>query len=81
MEKAAILVIEDDPEIRELLDFSLSREGWRVIMAQDGEAGLVALPSANPDCIVLDIMLPGMDGFEVLRAIKADPARRRLPSS
>jgi len=79
MAKATILIIEDDPEIRELLGFSLAKEGWSLVMAADGEAGLAALPSANPDCVVLDIMLPGMDGLEILRALKADPARRRLP--
>jgi two-component system phosphate regulon response regulator PhoB len=79
MAKATILVIEDDPDIRELLSFSLAKEGWSVIMAVDGEEGLAALPSANPDCVVLDIMLPGMDGLEVLRALKVDPSRKRLP--
>jgi two-component system, OmpR family, alkaline phosphatase synthesis response regulator PhoP len=79
MAKATILVIEDDPDIRELLAFSLAKEGWTVVMAPSGEEGLAALPAANPDCLVLDIMLPGMDGLELLRAIKADPARRRMP--
>jgi two-component system, OmpR family, alkaline phosphatase synthesis response regulator PhoP len=79
MAKATILVIEDDPDIRELLSFSLGKEGWTVVAAEDGEIGLAKLPSANPDCVVLDIMLPGMDGLEVLKALKADPARRRLP--
>jgi two-component system phosphate regulon response regulator PhoB len=79
MAKASILVIEDDPDIRELLSFSLAKEGWAAIMASDGEEGLAALPSANPDCVVLDIMLPGIDGLEVLRVLKSDPARKRLP--
>jgi two-component system phosphate regulon response regulator PhoB len=79
MAKATILVIEDDPDIRELLSFSLSKEGWSVIIAADGEEGLAVLPTANPDCIVLDIMLPGMDGIEVLRTVKSDLARKRLP--
>jgi len=79
MAKATILVIEDDPDIRELLSFSLAKEGWSVIIAADGEEGLAALPSANPDCIVLDIMLPGMDGLEILRIVKSDQARKRLP--
>jgi two-component system phosphate regulon response regulator PhoB len=79
MSKASILIIEDDPDIRELLSFSLAKEGWTITMAPDGEQGLAALPVANPDCVVLDIMLPGMDGLEVLRAIKADPGRKRLP--
>ncbi len=79
MAKASILVIEDDPDIRELLSFSLAKEGWAAIMASDGEEGLAALPTANPDCVVLDIMLPGIDGLEVLRVLKSDPARKRLP--
>jgi two-component system, OmpR family, alkaline phosphatase synthesis response regulator PhoP len=79
MAKATILVIEDDPDIRELLSFSLAKEGWTVVMAEDGEKGLALLPSANPDCLVLDIMLPGMDGLEVLRKLKSEPGRRRLP--
>ena len=79
MGKATILIIEDDPDIRELLSFSLAKEGWTLVMAADGESGLAALPTANPDCIVLDIMLPGMDGLEVLRTLKSDPSRRRLP--
>jgi len=79
MAKASILVVEDDPEIRELLAFSLAKEGWKLVLAADGEEGLRLMPEADPDCVVLDIMLPGMDGLEVLRALKADPAKRRLP--
>ena len=79
MARATILVVEDDPDIRELLSFSLAKEGWTVVVADDGESGLAKLPSANPDCVVLDIMLPGMDGLDVLKALKADPARKRLP--
>jgi two-component system, OmpR family, alkaline phosphatase synthesis response regulator PhoP len=79
MANATILVIEDDPDIRELLSFSLPKEGWTVVMAEDGESGLESFPAANPDCVVLDVMLPGMDGLDVLRAIKAEPGRRRLP--
>jgi two-component system alkaline phosphatase synthesis response regulator PhoP len=79
MAKATILVIEDDPEIRELLSVSLSKEGWKLIMAEDGESGLAKLAADNPDCVVLDIMLPGIDGLEVLRAIRADPGHKRLP--
>ena len=79
MAKATILIIEDDPDIRELLSVSLAKEGWKLLMAEDGEPGLAKLGEADPDCIVLDIMLPGMDGLEILRALKADPLRRRLP--
>ena len=79
MAKATILIIEDDPDIRELLSVSLAKEVWKLLMAEDGETGLAMLGEADPDCIVLDIMLPGMDGLEILRALKADPLRRRLP--
>lgn len=79
MAKATILVVEDDPDIRELLSFALGKEGWTVVPAADGEEGLAKLPAANPDLVVLDIMLPGMDGLELLRRIKAEPGRKRLP--
>jgi two-component system phosphate regulon response regulator PhoB len=79
MSAAAILVIEDDPEIRELLEFSLAKEGWSISFACDGEEGQKALSRSHFDCIVLDIMLPGIDGIELLRRIKADPVTKRLP--
>jgi two-component system, OmpR family, alkaline phosphatase synthesis response regulator PhoP len=79
MGKATVLVIEDDPEIRELLTFSLAKEGWSLVMAESAEAGLAAIASGPPDCLVLDIMLPGMDGLELLRVLKADSSRKRLP--
>lgn len=79
MAKATILVVEDDPDIQELLSYSLAKEGWTVVMSSSGEEGLSALPASNPDCVVLDIMLPGIDGLEVLRKIKAEPGRKRLP--
>jgi two-component system phosphate regulon response regulator PhoB len=79
MAKAVILIIEDDPEIRELLDRAFAREGWELAFAASGEAGLERLEVLKPDCVVLDIMLPGIDGLAALRAIRADPGRARLP--
>ncbi|MFZ4617418.1 MAG: response regulator transcription factor [Rectinemataceae bacterium] len=79
MAKATILVIEDDPDIQELVIVSFAREGWTVLAADDGEKGLALLSSSMPDCVILDIMLPGMDGLEVLRKIKADPKCRTIP--
>lgn len=79
MAKANVLIIEDDPEIQELLSFTLAKEGWTLIAARDGEAGLAALAASSPDCVVLDIMLPGMDGLEVLRRVKAEASWKRLP--
>ena len=79
MSKACILVIEDDPDIQELVIVSFAREGWTVLAAEDGEKGLALLASSMPDCIILDIMLPGMDGLEVLSQIRADERTRRQP--
>jgi len=79
MPKATILVVEDDPEIRELLGYSLAKEGWSLELASDGEEGQKFLSASRPDCVVLDIMLPGMDGIELLRKIKSEPSNKRLP--
>ncbi len=79
MAKATVLVVEDDPDIRELLAFALGKEGWTMVAAADAEDGLARLAVANPDVIVPDIMLPGMDGLDFLRKVKSDPALRRLP--
>lgn len=79
MQKATILVIEDDADIRELLRFQLGREGWTVLACERGEEGLKILAGGNIDCVLLDIMLPGMDGLATLKAIKADPANAALP--
>lgn len=70
MAKATILVIEDDPDILELVSYNLGKEGYTVVGAMNGEQGLALLTTTNPDLIVLDIMLPGMDGLDVLRNLK-----------
>jgi len=70
MSKEVILVIEDDPGIQELLAHSMSREGWKLIQVKTGEEGIEFLKSKNVDCILLDIMLPGIDGIKTLKKIK-----------
>jgi two-component system phosphate regulon response regulator PhoB len=77
--KATILVVEDDPDIRELVSYNLGKEGYTVATAESGERALAQLPTANPDLILLDIMLPGADGLDVLRSLKGDPASARIP--
>ena len=74
-----ILIIEDDPEIQEMLKYAFAQEGWKLIQAKTGEEGLECLRKDGADCIVLDIMLPGMDGFKALKKIRADESLRALP--
>ncbi len=74
MTDATILLIEDDPMIAEPLLFGLESEGFRVLHASDGKEGLQLARSATPDLILLDVMLPGMDGFQVLRHLRQDSA-------
>ena len=74
-----ILIIEDDPEIQEMLKYAFAQEGWKLIHAVTGEEGLERLHKEGADCIILDIMLPGMDGFKTLKKIRADESFRNLP--
>ena len=67
---AKILIIEDDPEIQEMLKYAFSREGWKLIQTATGEDGLKSLKNNGADCIILDIMLPGMDGLKVIKRIR-----------
>jgi len=79
MSKAVILIIEDDPEIQELLSHAMSKEGWKLIQVKTGEEGLKILKSKNVNCILLDVMLPEMDGLKVLRKIKEKEQYKNIP--
>jgi two-component system alkaline phosphatase synthesis response regulator PhoP len=79
MAHESILAVEDDEDILELLRYNLSREGYRVSVAATGEEGLKSARSAPPDLILLDIMLPEMDGLEVCRRLKMDLKTRHVP--
>lgn len=72
MSKPKILIVEDDADIRELLQYSLSREGNDVTVAADGRAALVAARRTLPDLVLLDLMLPGTDGLEVCRQLRTE---------
>jgi DNA-binding response OmpR family regulator len=76
---ARILIIEDDPEAAHILELSLKREGYTVGIAMDGTQGLSAVQTQRPDLVLLDLMMPDVDGFEVCRRIRANPATARLP--
>jgi DNA-binding response OmpR family regulator len=74
-----ILVIDDDPTIRLLVTDVLQVEGYEVRTAEDGFAGLRAIEAGRPDCVVLDVMMPGMDGHAVLQRIRAADGGPELP--
>jgi PAS domain S-box-containing protein len=74
-----VLVIDDEPAVRDLMSRSLGTEGIRIITASDGEEGLRRAKELHPDLIFLDVMMPKMDGWAVLTALKADPATIRIP--
>jgi two-component system phosphate regulon response regulator PhoB len=79
MSKATILVVEDDPDIRELLVYTLGQEGYIILQSPSSEMALKILEETTPNLLVLDVMLPGMDGLELLRKLKSDPRFRNLP--
>jgi DNA-binding response OmpR family regulator len=74
-----VMVIEDEKEIRDLVRYNLEREGFRVSAFADGEEGLGGIFASRPDAVVLDLMLPGRSGLEVLREVRDEPATRDLP--
>ena len=68
-----ILVVDDEAEMLRLLDYNLTKAGYLVIGAKSGEEALSAARKHSPDLVILDVMMPGMDGFEVCRRLRADP--------
>ncbi|MDD3268985.1 MAG: response regulator transcription factor [Syntrophomonadaceae bacterium] len=79
MQTPKILVVDDETHIVELVKFNLEKEGYRVMVAYDGQSALEMVRDINPDLILLDIMLPQMDGLEVCRAIKQIPEYNTIP--
>lgn len=74
VKKTKIVVIEDEADILEVINYNLSLEGYEVSSALDGEEGLAIIKKEAPDLVLLDLMLPGLDGIEICRKLKADPA-------
>jgi DNA-binding response OmpR family regulator len=74
-----VMVIEDEKEVRDLVRYNLERSGYRVGASGDGEDGLERVFASRPDLIVLDLMLPGLSGLEVLRELRGEPTTRDLP--
>src|SRR5690349_14978779 len=77
MARERILLIEDEPDIAEVLQYNLEKEGFEVEVARRGDAGLEAIRREPPDLLVLDLMLPGIDGLELTRLLKRDGATSR----
>lgn len=74
-----ILVVDDERSIVRLVQINLERQGYEVVTAYDGKEALDKVESERPDMLVLDVMMPFMDGFEVLEAMKKDPRNRDIP--
>lgn len=74
-----VLLIEDEPNIIEAISFILSRDGWTVHTHEDGSTAMEKLRAALPDMVILDVMLPGRSGFDILRDIREDAGMATLP--
>ena len=79
--KATVLVVDDTPENLTLLSDLLKAEGYRVLLAKSGEKALASAQDQNPDLVLLDIMMPEMDGHEVCTRLKGNPATLEIPPS
>jgi len=67
-----ILIIEDDKDIRDLISFNLSKNGYKTILSRDGEKGIEKAKNEKPDLVLLDLMLPGIHGLDVCKILKTD---------
>lgn len=76
---AKILVVDDEALLRAMLQDALEEAGYAVVVADNGRAGIASAKADRPDCILLDVMMPGLDGYETCAAIKADPDLAAIP--
>lgn len=79
MAKENILIVDDEEDILELLRYNLTKEGYQLTCVTSGEEGLKVARSASPDLVVLDLMLPGVDGLDVCKALKNDSKTKHIP--
>jgi len=79
LSKQTIVVVEDEPDIREVVCYNLQREGFTVVPVGDGESGLASIRREKPALVLLDLMLPSMDGLEVCRRLKSDERTAGIP--
>lgn len=78
-EKERVVLVEDEGDIRDVIEYNLSREGYTTLAFDNGEDGLEAIQNETPDLVLLDLMLPGIDGLEICRKLKQNPATRDIP--
>jgi two-component system alkaline phosphatase synthesis response regulator PhoP len=76
---ATIMVVEDDEELNEVLHYNLTRGGYRVVQAWNGADAIRMIESERPDLLLLDVMLPGADGWEICRTLAESPRTRTIP--
>jgi DNA-binding response OmpR family regulator len=74
-----IFIVDDDPDVRELVEYKLVQNGHEVQSATNGHDALRMLPEAKPDLLLLDVMMPGISGFDVLAQLRAEEATKALP--
>jgi len=79
MSKGNILIVEDEPQTAKLIKFILEKDDYSTISAKDGEEGLRMVKKRKPDLIVLDLMLPKMDGYQLCETLKTDPDTKQIP--
>ena len=79
MKKQKIIVVEDEPDLVDVVTYNLKREGYLVLAAQRGDEGLNLIRSERPDLVLLDLMLPGMDGLSICRQMKSDSSLSEIP--
>ena len=79
MKKKKIIVVEDEPDLVDVVTYNLEREGYSVLASQRGDEGLNLIRSEAPDLVLLDLMLPGMDGLSICRQMKSDSSTKEIP--
>ena len=79
MKKGKILVVDDEVNITQILEFSIGSEGYDVVSASNGEEAIEKARREQPDLIILDVMMPRIDGYEACRILKANPLTKNIP--
>ena len=74
-----ICIVDDDPDVRELVEYKLVQNGHEVLSATNGQDALLLVPETKPALLLLDVMMPGLSGFDVLSQLRANPESRGLP--